>query len=532
MVRKAQSAVPKSFNALVLLAVLLVGACSSGTSSDRSANDAPEGILRIGVERPQSLDPAQARSPSEFLLAEQLFDGLTTFDPVTHQAQPAVAASWESSPDMKAWNFTIRPDAKFGNGRPITADDVKYTLERIARKGSQSPAATQLELIGGFKPFNITGKAANLAGVVVPAPNVVHIAVDQPLAVLPEILGNPMYGIVPREAVEAQAPSPPFDVQPVGSGPFVLQSRTETVLHLVPAPDRNVTLRGVDAYMARDPAGSYAAFLRGGLDWAEVPPDQVEPVPEKRGRDTFGPYAAELFYGFNLKNPKFKDQRFRQAIVQAIDREAIVRLVYGGSVRPSSGLVADGVPGYQPNACGDRCAYNPERARQLVAEAFGGKPPPQIQIDFDDNPTQSAVAQAMQANLRDVGIPSALRPHPYGDYLRFALGGQQELFRLGWIGSHPSPDAFLTPLFQSGMSDNITGFSSPPVDQLLSRARAEPDPQKRFATYQEAEKLVMDQVPVLPIAQFQIHTVVSTRVENLNMSILGTFDASQVRLTG
>jgi ABC-type transport system substrate-binding protein len=136
----------------------------------------------------------------------------------------------------------------------------------------------------------------------------------------------------------------------------------------------------------------------------------------------------------------------------------------------------------------------------------------------------------MQANLKAVGINAGLRPHPYGDYLKFALSGQQEMFRLGWIGAYPHPDAFLTPLFTSGTTDNVSGFSSGEVDGLLRQARAEPDDGKRQAAYQQAEKLVLAQVPVLPVAQFQTHAVTARRVENLAVTIFGTFDAAQVRL--
>src|SRR5205085_7249420 len=142
---------------------------------------------------------ARARSQAEFILAEQRFDGLTAHEPESLAVQPAIAASWTSSPDFKAWDFTLRPDAKFVNGRQITSADVKYTIERIARKGSTSPVVAQTEIISGFKDFNITGKAPAFAGVTTPAPNVVHFALDQPLAVLPAMLGNPTFGIVPRE---------------------------------------------------------------------------------------------------------------------------------------------------------------------------------------------------------------------------------------------------------------------------------------------------------------------------------------------
>jgi ABC-type transport system substrate-binding protein len=257
----------------------------------------------------------------------------------------------------------------------------------------------------------------------------------------------------------------------------------------------------------------------------------VEQAAERQGLGGAKPYLGELFYGFNLKNPKFADVRFRQAIVAAIDRDAIVRVVYGPSANVLKGLIPQGVPGAQPDACGDRCAHDPNRARALLADAFpAGKAVPAIQIDFDDDGTQRAVAQAIQANLRDVGITADLRPHTYADYLRFAISGQQEFFRLGWIGAYPTADAFLTPLFQTGLRDNITGFSSTPVDNTLKNGRAEPDDAKRIGSYQAAEKLVLDQMPIVPLAQFQFQSVSSTRVSGLVVTGFGTFDATKVRV--
>jgi len=514
--------------------LLLLAACSSSgkpSAVKRGAEDPPPGVLRVGVERPQSLDPAQARSPGELLIADQLFDSLTAYDPASAAVQPSLAARWQGSADQKRWDFTLRPGALFANGRPITAVDVKYSLDRIAKKGSASPAASQLEMVTGFRAVNVEGKGDGLPGVTTPAPDVVRIDLDQPLSSLPAVLGSPTFGVVPREAVEAapvEGQSAGFAVQPVGSGPFVIQSRRDDLLHLVPSPGAaNVTLRALDITLAVDATTAYQAFQAGRLDWTSVPPDQVAKVAEG-GQAAGKPYLGELFYGFNLKNPKFADVRFRRAIVAAIDRQAIVAVVYGPSAKVLNGLIPEGVPGNQGDACGGGCSHDPARARALVAEAFAGKPVPEIQIDFDEDATQTAVAQAMQANLKDVGIPAALRPHSYAEYLKFAVSGQQELFRLGWIGAAPTADAFLTPLFQSGTRDNITAFTLPPVDAALKSGRAEPDEAKRIGSYQAAEKLVLDQLPIMPLAQFQFQTVTSPRVTGLTMSGLGTFDAAKV----
>ena len=514
-------------SAAALTVALMAPACSP-KSAPRTA--APDGVLRVGLERPQTLDPAQARFPADLLVVDQLFDGLTTYDASTLQVLPALAARWEGAPDQKTWTFFLRPGARFTNGRAIDSSDVRYTFERIAAKDSSSPAAPQLEAIAGFKAFN-DGKSDTLAGLTTPSAGTVKFELSYPLSSFPAILGSPNLGVVPREAVEAQPPAPAFADQPVGSGPFMLRSRSADVLHLMPAPGAATTIKGLDVYMGQDGDAPYTAFLRGQLDWTAVPAERVDEVVRDRGRTGFEPYPAELFYGFNLRNPKYQDARFREAIVRAINRDNIVKVVYGNRVRPTSGVVAAGIPGHQDDPCGDKCRYDPARAKALVAEVFGSKPVPEVNIDFDDDPTQEAVAQAMQSDLKAAGITANLRPHSYTDYLKFAVSGQQELFRLAWIGAYPTPDAFLTPLFYTGQSDNVTGFSSTDFDALIRTAREQPDSAKSLAAYQSAEKLVMSQVPVIPVAQYETHTLVSSRVRNLSMTAFGTFDASRVHLS-
>jgi len=124
-------------------------------------------------------------------------------------------------------------------------------------------------------------------------------------------------------------------------------------------------------------------------------------------------------------------------------------------------------------------------------------------------------------------------PHPYTDYLNFALGGTQELFRLGWtsLTAYPTADAYLAPLFLTGSHENVTQFSNPQVDTLLKAGRMEPDEAKRIDLEQQAERAILDQVPVVPIFEIETHSVSATRVKNLVLTVLGTFDASKLWLT-
>lgn len=512
---------------LVLAGVVVVGPAPP----DGPSGDGRYGTLRVGVPPVGSLDPGQARSIEQVLVADQLFDSLTGYDPVSLEPVPSLAARWEASADQRQWKFHLRPDAVFSNGRGITATDVKYSLERVARRGSGSPGAELLQAVVGYGPFR--NGAPDLAGVTAPAVDVVAIALEDPVAVLASILASPVLSVVPKESVEAQAPAAPFAESPEGSGPFRLASAGDGVLALEPSPGAESSVSAVDVVQYADVRTAYAAFTRGQVDWARVPPDEVEGAARRYGKGAFRPYVAELFYGFNLKSPKLADARFREAIVRGIDRRAVVAAVYHGTVEPASGVVLDGLPGFQADGC-PRCAHDPQRARALLAEAFppasGG--PPEVALDYDADPTQEAIARAVEASLGEVGIRVVLRPTATAAYDRHVLSGAQEVFRLGWIAAYPSPDAVLWPLFRSGSANNLVGYADAAVDGLLGAARGEADPGRRTALYQEAERAIMDAVPVIPLAQLQLQSVVSSRVRGLVVTSLGTFDASAVSLAG
>ncbi len=514
--------------ALALLLAVSTAACIPGRDGE-NAKPRRGGTLRVAVSAVGSLDPGQARDFDSTLIADQLFDALTALDPQTLEPVPAIAARWTVSADQRQWDFFLRPDAKFSNGRPVNAGDVKYTLERVARRGSGLAGADLLESISGYAPFAKAGTAPGLAGITTPAPNHVHFSLDQPLSVLPSVLAAPALGIVPRESVEVAEPARPFVEEPVTSGPFKFSARRAGAVSLLPA--RSSTLVDVLEFVEFGSLSeAYAAFERGEVDWARVPPERVEDAAGKHGTTGYVPYAGELLYGFNMRNPKFADSRVRQAIMLAIDRHSLVRAIYGTTVLPIDGIVVEGIPGHQADACGSPCGFDLARAKALMADARSGLPPLEIFIDFDNDLTQEAVAKALKTDLAPIGVNATLRPHG-SDYGQFALSGQQELFRLGWIAPYASPDAFLAPMFSTGSANNFTGHSLPAVDEQIRAARANPDSARRAEQYQSAERAVMSSLPVIPIAQLQVQTVSAKKVRGLKVTAMGTFDASIVWLT-
>ncbi len=531
----------------LVLGVAIIGACAGGNDGGSAEGDgtAPDGtgattstapkprqggVLRVGVGRPATLDPAEASASdqSELVAVDLLFDSLTTMAPDAVSATPSLAERWTPSADLKVWTFTLRTGSRFGNGRAVTATDVKYSLERVAKHGAASLTATRLDLVTGWQAF-VDGTAAELAGVRVVNDRTVEIDLDTALSVLPELLSNPLFGVVPREAVEAAAPA--FGASPIGSGPFRITGRDGDVIHMVRASPGRALLDGIDLHVYDSLDSAYDTFTAGKLDWSPVPTARAAEAADAYGVDGFVPFAADLYFAFNLVNPKFADVRFRQAIVKAVDRQALANAVYLGRGTVLSGVVPDGVPGHVADACGDPCAFNVDAAKALVVAVFPGGGVPEVQLDYYEGTTEDAVAGIIEADLEAVGIPAAKRVHTFDEYQTFVTSGQEELFLLGWVGVYQLPDAYLGPLFTTGSRDNVTGFADAGVDQLLASARASTDPAARQRAYEQAERAILGFAPLVPLIQFETHSVVADRVQDLVVGVGGTFAGESVWVT-
>lgn len=515
--------------ALALLAVtgVLVAACTGDDGGDDAttttaapeAQPADAGTVRLGLGGPLVVDPVEASlaSPSDLLVLDLLHEGLTTLD-AEGRARPALATEWEVDASGRIWAFTLDPAATFSSGRQVLAADVVASLTRVAAAGDTSLAALALEPVSGFRAL-ADGDAESLTGVTALDEATVVIALAEPLSVLPELLAGPSFGITDAEALEEEVPT---EI----TGPWTLEAGDDGAVVAV----RRGGEGAVDEVVLQpfgSPEDAYEAFDRGDLDWALVPASRYGDAVEAHGDDHFAPFHAELFFGLHVASPALGNADLREAIVAAIDREAIVRAVYADLADPLEGVVPAGVPGHDPGAC-DTCAHDPDRAEALVTAAFPDGDVPEVQIDFDESPAQEAMAALVAADLEAVGIPTALRPLPLEEYKRFVVSGSHELFSFGWIGVYGSPDAYLSPLFASGSDDNLIRYRDPELDGLLSRARAGSDPVENAERWTVAEERVLAASVVVPIAQFRTQAVVADRIDGLVHAVDGTVDWTAV----
>lgn len=518
----------------LLCLLLTVGACSNGgdgpkaTSSSTSAPSPGEGTLRVGIGGSLVVDPVEVSlaAPSDLMVIDLLHDGLTRLD-ADGAAQPALASEWEANGSSTAFRFRLDPDATFTDERAVTPEDVIASLERVMAAGESSLVALSLEAVTGFEAF-AQGEADHVSGLTAPDAHTVRVALDVPLSVLPEVLSNPALSVVDSAAIDDDS----TDLADLAlSGAWQIASAEGDVVRLQHRPAAPGDLETIELHSFADADAAYVAFDDEEVDWAQVPSTRYGQAVDDHGADAFAPFHAELFFGLNTASAALGDEAFREAIVAAIDRDAIVEAVYPDLADPLATLVPAGVVGHDPDRC-SICAYDADGARQAVTDAYPDGDVPTVRIDFDESDPQEAMAEQVAADLEAAGIPTELRPKPRDEYERFVVSGDQELFSFGWIGAYGSPDAYLAPLFGSAANDNLTGFRSARVDGLLERARSAADGATSAERWAVAEAAVLEAAVVVPIAQFRTQVVVAERVEGLAHAADGTVDWSQVRLTG
>jgi ABC-type transport system substrate-binding protein len=489
-------------------------------------NDA---VLNVAIPEPATLDPMRISDPGAMLVARQLFEGLTSWDPELEKVRPAAAESWSSSRDGTTFTFKLRAGMTFHDGSPVTSRDFAFAFDRIALKSNASDLAYTLDKIQGFDEMNGSGTATHLTGVSTPDDLTLQIRLSEPYQDLPAILTHPGLGPVPRDAADE---IDTFLTNPIGNGPFRMAKSW--------SPGSSVLLRAYEGFIQTpeidgirflaypDAAASWVDFVRGDIHVAEVPAGQVEDAAARFGDEHFQPFLKSEYLAINVSSPALKDVDLRKAINFGIDRARIARSVFQGTLAEARGIVPSGLPGFQENLCLDLCDHEPERARSFVQKV--PRKQRTVTIDYTSGEPTEQVVAAVKKDLSSIGLEVKTKAHAFPSFLRLLQGGDQETYRLGWFAEYPTPDVFLDPLFRSDSADNHSGFSSPKVDSLLEQAHRAPSAGKREALYIQAEKLILREYPVVPIGSFISRWAVRPQVENIAFDVMGGFDAAEVDL--
>jgi oligopeptide transport system substrate-binding protein len=453
------------------------------------------GTLRLFGSEPLTLDPALVVDATSAEYVVEIFGGLVTLDERL-DVVPDLAERWEVSEDGRTYTFFLREGARFHDGRPVTAADFKYSLERACdpRTGSTVAGVYLGDIVGAKE--KLEGKANEIRGIQVVDERTLRITIDAPKAYFLAKLTYSTAFVVDQRTAD----QPGWLTQPNGTGPFKLQEYS----------GQRIVLRRNEYYHRGKPKLAQVVFVLSGgspmsmYENGELDIVGVGPADIERVRDPSNPLHAELsivpqldiqYLAFDVRQAPFQDVKVRQAFSLAIDRQKICDVVWKGMRMPAQGIVPPGMPGYTRET--SLVGYDPERARQLIAESeYGGVdrlPPITLSISGRDGQLP-LVIEAIVAMYRDnLGIEIAV------EQTEDVLAGEPQFFSLGWIADYPDPEDFLDILFHSQSGLNHTHYANPQVDRLLEEARVERNTQRRMQLYQQAEEMIVAEAPWVPL---------------------------------
>ena len=489
------------------------GTKASGTPDTKAAS----GELRLRGDDPLFLDPAVAQDAGSALYIVEIFSGLERLDKDL-KIQPDLAESYDVSPDGKAYTFHLNKKATFQDGRPVSADDIKYSFERALNPDTGSVTAENfLGDIAGAKDVS-RGRATEISGLKIINDTTIAMTLDAPKPYFLYKLTYPTAFAVDRRQIQSNPKR--WTQKPNGTGPYKLKEwklGERIVLeayanHYLGAPKLS-TIR-------YDLAGgsSLVAYEDGQIDITGVGLDDLDrvqdPSDKLHAEYQTTPRQSIDYIGFNTNVPPFDDPKVRQAFAMAVDRKKIAEVVLKGAIPIATGILAPGVPGYTPD---DKTKqYDPEAAKKLLAESkYAGNLPPITLAESGAGatvgPTEEAIIQFWKDNL---GVEVKIQQAESATFFSDIDQGRYQMFHLGWIMDYPDPEDVLDVLFYSKSRQNNSRYSDPVVDQKLEAARVERDTEKRLALYQDVEKKLIDDAAWIPMFFDTTHALVKPYVKN------------------
>ncbi len=505
----SHSSAPSLLRASALKFLLLSFVLTHFLSSSLAA--APQ-ILRTGnASEPQDLDPQIVTGVPENQLVNALFEGLVAYGPDGESLEPAAAKSWEISPDGLTYTFHLRPEGKWSDGTPLTAECFAESYQRILTASLAAEYASMLFPIAGAEAYN-RGKLTDFAqvGIQTPDTHTLVFRLVNPTPYLLASLAHYSWFPVPMHLIKKLGP--PFArpnpwTRPeniVTNGPFTLkewkQNQRITAAKSPTYWDRDkVRLDEIQFYPVDDIAAEERMFRAGQLDRTyEVLADKT-PVYQKQNPELLhiNPNLAIYFYRVNVTKPPFNDKRVRRALALSINREQLVEKV----------MRQNQTPAY--NACPPMATYPARKllngdlaeARRLLAEAGfpGGKGFPKVDLLYNTHQNHKKVAEVLQQTWRvNLGIDIALNNQEWKVYLDSQDNLAYDLERGGWNADYIDPSTFFT-LWRTGDGNNDTGWSNPEYDRLLAESEKAPDNAARMAIYSKMDAILMDELPIIPL---------------------------------
>ena len=500
----------------LILVCLTAGSRADPAAAAPVAEHGSASTLRLGNgPEPETLDPHRAEGVSTANILRDLYEGLTALG-ADGQAIPAAAASWEVSADGLGYTFHLRPQARWSNGDPLTAEDFAAGLRRSADPATASRYAQLLSPIENADAVSEGRLPPERLGVAAPDPLTLRIRLRGPAPYFPAVLAHPAAFPLHRPSLLQYGRDFARPGHLVSNGAYrlenwVVQSQVTLVRNPAYWDDAHTAIDTVIYYPTEDLASELKRYRAGELDVSyAIPMSQARWVRQLLGAELhLAPYLGAFWYGYNLTRPPFKDSpELRRALSLAVDREVIADKLLQGAALPAYGFVPPGTWNYTPQQP-ESASWTRERrlaeARRLYAAAgYSDAKPLQVELRYNTSEDHRRVATVVAAMWKqNLGVRTQLVNEEWKVFLQNRRARvQTQVFRGGWIGDYDDAGAFLN-ILRSFDGKNDEGYASADYDALLAQAQQQADPAQRRRLLQQAEGLMLADMPVLPIYWYE-----------------------------
>ncbi|KEQ25354.1 peptide ABC transporter substrate-binding protein [Paenibacillus tyrfis] len=532
----------KKRTALLLGCILLSGTALAGCSGKEGAGSEPARneqqakiLLYNNLREPTSLDPPVGFDQVSYDILNNAMEGLTRLGK-SQSPEPAMAKEWKISPDGKQYTFTLRDGIKWSNGDAVKASDFEFAWKRMLDPKKPSPAAPLAYVIEGAEVYNSDKGPADGVKIKATDDKTLEVVLTKPAPWLLGMLSNPAFFPVHKATVEKNDKWASEAATIVSNGPFkITEWKHDSELKMVKNDQywdaANVKLDGVTFKMVNDTNTEYQLYQSGGLHIDGVIPADLSQKLFADGKVKVEDSAGTYFYRFNTKMPPFDNVNIRKAFQMAVDSQKIVDLVVKQKQKVADGFVSYGLkdPGGDDfrKVGGTLVKFDAAEAKKLLEKGMaeaGYKTLPQVTLTYNTNDLHQKIAEAAQAMFKEsLGVDVKIESKEGKVLTAEQKKLQLQFSRSSWLPDFADPINFLD-IFQTGNPNNRTGWSNAQYDKLIQDAYNEPDNAKRFKLLHEAEKLLLDEAPIMPLYFYNSAYMQSDKLEGVVRHAYGYID--------
>lgn len=520
----------KRFKLIIMFIILgFLVSCAGDKAKDK--ND--KKIIYSMSAEPESLDPTTNIYARGSLVMQNLFRGLFKINS-KNETVPALAETLNVSENGKVYIIKLKENLKWSDGTPITAEDFAYSWKRVLNPQVASRVAYEMYPIKNGEKYNKGEVSVEEVGIEVVDPNTLKITLENPVPYFKQLLATPTYFPVKREVVEGAESWTKNAKTYISNGPFMVKEfKPKERYILVKNPNyveaNNVKLEELEIVFIDSPETEMGAYMNGEIDVAENLSNDAKKRFENSPEMNKSQRIGLMYYDFNTAKAPFDNPLVRKAFSMAVDRNLIIDKILQSTNPPAYGLVPPGIlHGVQQDknyrdVVGNHFQENVEEAKKLLEQAGypNGQGLPKIKFITTTSQTNKDIAQAMQ-NMwkKELGADVEIVTFESKVYWGEMHAGNFDIGSDGWGGSYPDPMTMMD-IFETQNNIKNNRWSNLEYDNLLKENKSTNNQNLRMENFKKAEKIIMDEMPVMPLYFYQAQYLVNPRIKGIYKNING-----------